>query len=54
MSDIWIAPIGAGAIRCAHSNGAAETLGVVISWIVNPSAVAKTLADELAIAWLAA
>jgi hypothetical protein len=51
MSDIRIALIGAGAIGRAHINAVAQTPGVVISGIADPSPIAKTLADEFALAW---
>jgi predicted dehydrogenase len=51
MPDIRMALIGAGAIGRADINGTAEAPGVVISAIADLSPLAKTLADELAIAW---
>jgi predicted dehydrogenase len=51
MPDTRIALIGAGTIGRTHVRAAAETSGVTIVGIADPSPAAKTLADEFAIAW---
>jgi predicted dehydrogenase len=51
MPDTRIALIGAGTIGRTHVRAAAETPGVTIIGIADPSPAAKTLADEFGIAW---
>ena len=53
MPDTRIALIGAGAIGRTHVRVAAETPGVTLIAIADPSPAAKTLADEFGIAWYA-
>lgn len=51
MPDMRIVLIGAGAIGRTHVRAAAETPGVTIAGIADPSPAARALADEFAIAW---
>jgi predicted dehydrogenase len=49
MPDIRIALIGSGAIGRAHLQGAAETQGVSICAIADPSPAARAIADEFGV-----